>query len=508
MINIEYLLKILIEQSGSTWIEKNSLKEKMLKWKVPHYSLEWAIKKGIVLERKMDNFYYYSLPYYDNLEKNAAKNVLRILRAYSPWSSYSNETLFKYIKEGEQYYNITLHEQQKAAVIGAVTHGLFVITGGPGTGKTAVLKVLTYVLKRLFFGCIIKFTAPTGKAARRITESTHYSAKTIQKELKISKEKPKPTLFTDHILIVDEISMLDLELANSLFSAIKDGRKLILVGDVDQLPSVGPGAVLRDLLLSEVVPYTMLTKTFRQAEDSNLFANILNVRQENPDFNTGNDFEVYKAMERPEEQVKQLLDLYLKEMNTYDIHNIALLLPYRKAGDLCSNKMNNIIQEKVNPPIGKPYLESTLDDNETPVRYSKGDPVIQLENRDECANGDVGIVLDVNETDKTMTVQYFNTVVTYEQKELKHQLALAYAISISKSQGSEYKSCIIGITSEHKQMLMRNVIYTGITRAKERCVLLQEDIAMMTAIYTDGSYKRITFFSENLVEENEKIKIA
>ena len=491
---------------GSLWMSEDTLKRKAERNKVDLSSLNKVIDIGQIKKLTYDGINYYSTPQNHLIETEAAYNVMRTLYN-DTMKKIPSRTIDALIDEVQEEIGITLHAQQREAVHTMVNNGFCVITGGPGTGKTCTLNTAVKVIERLFPGITIAFTAPTGKAAGRITESVKRPAKTIQRELKITYTKKEPDFFTGDILVIDEVSMLDMETAHSVFKALQNGQRIILIGDTEQLPSVGPGAILRDLLNSGAIPFTMLTKTFRQAEESALFANILKTKDGNPDLTSdGEEFVVHEALGKGKTQ-EQLVNIYCEEVEKVGIENVCMLVPYRKAGEICSNKLNNLIQEKVNPRSpGKKFMQARLETGE-PVYYIVGDPVMQLVNRTECANGDVGKVVDV-EGDR-LVVKYNSpdgsiATVKYWKSELKEQLSLAYSMSINKSQGSEYKTVVMCMTTEHRAMLTRNMLYTGITRAKKRCVLVQEkkaieiamqNIAMYANEITDG---RTTLFAEKL----------
>ncbi len=492
---------------GSLWMSEELLIKKATKHKIDFRNLPLCLKQGLVKKLSMDGVNYYTIPTLHKMETQVAYNCMRILYA-DRLPRIPKATIFKFITDIETEIGITLHSQQREAVVTMVNNGICVITGGPGTGKTCTLNTAVKVLERVFPGIDIRFTAPTGKAAHRITESVKRSAQTIHRELHITREKRTPDYFTGDILVIDEVSMLDIETADAVFSAIRDGQRIILVGDIEQLPSVGPGAILRDLINSCAIPCTMLTKTFRQAEDSALFANILNSKHGNPNLSQDNDEFVIHQIAGGEKTTKQLVDIFEEEVKKTGIDNTVCLVPYRKAGIICSNKLNNAIQERINPrTIGKKSLKATLENGE-PVTYITGDPVMQLENRDECANGDVGKVIDV-EGDR-LVVKYIgpkgeDIIVRYWKSELKTQLSLAYSMSINKSQGSEYQTVIICMTEEHKAMLTRNMLYTGITRAKKRVVLIEEHSAIEKAMKNVAMYAneisngRTTMLAEKLI---------
>lgn len=490
-----------LESEGSIWVSKKDFSSHCEEKKIPMVGMDALIEKKQISQCHIDNEVYYSLPEYVNWENYAAYHVQRILREYRR-EKIAVSRIDEILEMARKDTGITLHEQQREAVIAGVNNGFCVITGGPGTGKTCTLTTLVYCLRKIWPRIDVRFTAPTGKAARRITESTHEPAKTVQKELAITPENPEKKFFTGAVLIVDEVSMLDLPTAKQVFESIHNGQKCIFVGDINQLPSVGPGAVLRDLLWANqnapgTVPFVQLTKTFRQANDSNLFQNILLIRDEGQfRLREAEDFQI---MEVDDDPTAQLLALFKQEADTYGIDNVACLLPYRRKGLLCSNRINGLIQAMINPKTeGKPFMKVTKveDDIEREVTFLIGDPVMQLENRSECANGDVGKVVDIK--DGRLYVKYIDCTVRYSEKRAVEELDLAYSMSINKSQGSEYASVVMAITMDHQAMLKRNLVYTGITRAKKRCVLLQDENAMRIAIADEDEYKRTTLLAEKI----------
>lgn len=507
-------LEDLLSDSGSLWVSEREFRDYCRLKKVSLKGLEKLIElKKITRYRTGDGVTYYTPYEMSEIENQASAHVYRILHQYNR-PIIPVERIDEILEQARQETGITLHEQQREAVIEGVNNGFVVITGGPGTGKTCTLVTLCYVLRRVFFAVDIRFTAPTGKAARRITESTGQPAKTVQKELAITPENPRKKIFKGGILIVDEVSMLDMVTANMVFEAIHNGQKIILVGDINQLPSVGPGAVLRDLLWANdrnpgTIPFVQLTKTFRQSNDSNLFQNICKIRNKGEwRLSEADDFQIVKVNDDP---TRQLLDLVKQEVDKYGIDNVACLLPYRKKGLLCSNRINDLIQQELNPfTKDTPYVTviKTEDDVQRKVSFAVGDPVMQLVNRRECANGDVGRIVDVR--GGSVVVQYLDCRVIYNKQDLAEQLDLAYSMSINKSQGSEYASVVMGITMDHKAMLKRNLVYTGITRAKKRCVLLQDDEAMKIAIATEDEYNRTTFFAEKIqyLRLRDKYKVS
>jgi len=489
----------MLNSSGNTWLKEDEVFTQMKKLRLFKTDLINCIKAKKIVCKTLDNKNYYTTLKFYRHEKIAAQNVVRILKEYVP-PNISDEKLYECISNAEKKLGISLHEQQREAVFGATKYGLYIITGGPGTGKTSVLQALIDVLYQLKFDVEIRLTAPTGKAARRITESTKRMAKTIQKLLGLTETKKYPNKFLGDVLIVDEVSMLDMETTQAVLESIHNGRKLIFVGDIEQLPSVAPGAILRDMLESEVVPFTMLTKTFRQKAGSVLAENIALIKNGNANLLKGPDFEMIEIEDDP---VSLLVDMFVEEAKEYGLYNIALLLPYRKSGILCSNYMNNVIQKKINPSTN--YFESSLD-NGSKVHYAVNDPVIQLENRAECVNGDVGIIKEIKNNSLIVAYDDGKNMVEYEKEEIPQQLSLAYALSINKSQGSEYPSVIMCISETHERMLNRNLLYTGVTRAKKKIRLLYDEMALYKSIFNEETNKRTTLFAEEIKDEFERRK--
>lgn len=502
---VRFIEAVLLRE-GNLWVEEDNLKHWAQILKTDLSMLDIICNLGKIKKLRLDGRSYYTLPFIHKIETETAYDVIRILFS-DKLGRIPSAVIDEKINRIEKETGITLHSEQRKAVHTMVNNSLCVITGGPGTGKTCTLNVAIRVLEELYPGVCIKFTAPTGKAAGRITESTKRHAMTIQRELKLTYTKKNPDFFKGDILVIDEVSMLDMETANNVFKAILDGQRVILIGDTDQLPSVGMGAVLRDLLDSNVIPNTRLTKTFRQAEESALFANIqLTKSGKSPLLYDDGEFVIREA-EKGEKALEQIADAFCTEVQKVGLDNCVCLIPYRRKGVICSNKLNNILQSRINPmTLGKRCLISQLDDKSR-VMYIVGDPVLQLVNRDECANGDVGKVIAID--GDRLTVRFNDpsgkeVIVKYWKSELPSQLSLAYAMSINKSQGSEYKTVVMCMTLEHSAMLTRNMLYTGITRAKEKVVYIHESEATKIAMKNIAMYVnekangRTTLFGEKL----------
>lgn len=486
MSNIENALNSIIEAEGHTYVPEASLRRMMrLKPNDKITGMDSLIRAGNIKVVAKGNNYYFSTAEIDRFENEIADNVKRILRAKV--DKVPEETIERYISEFDS--KSTLDPMQRKAILKAVNSPFFILTGGPGTGKTYTLNGIDYVLRKAL-GVSISYTAPTGKAARRIKEATGNDATTLHKKIGYYQRNAVTKYVSEDVLIVDESSMLDNEIAAATLKTIFSGNRIILVGDVDQLPSVGAGAVLRDLIASGVIPTVKLTKTFRQKGESLILDNMKNIRDgiQKLDSSKEKAFIITRPDETRLTPTDWMLYAFIHQVNRFGIDNVALLTPYRrmqyKTG---AEYMNLLIQSKVNP------------DNKGikcgAVEYRLNDRVMQLENRAECANGDVGEIVDV--MPYGVTVQYVDGTVNYSNGELR-QLALAYAMSVHKSQGSEYKAVISCLLNEHKMMLQRNLLYTAVTRAKEEFSILCEDNAVRTAIANEASSKRITMLQERL----------
>lgn len=509
-MDIEVVIENKIISSGSSYVPDMKMTPEIQK----------KIKEGRIIKRDSWGKSYFTLPYIQNLEKNIAKNVVKHVFFDSGMPKIPENNIdiwideFEIIETAKCGFKYSLHSEQRAAVKMAVNCHMGVITGGPGTGKTTVINAIRYCENKMFLQYKnrepnIIFTAPTGKAARRITESVGVSAKTIQKQIGANELNDIPSIIVGDIMIVDEISMIDTITMNHLMDAVYPYMKLLLVGDVDQLPSVGFGSILRDLIDSDVVPVTKLEKTFRQAEGSCLAENIDCLRYGLGDLQEGEDFEIYA----PENNMaERLVEQMLKTYSEWGVENAVLLTPYRRKGLTCANKMNSLIQEKQNPKAPGVKVEiCDMDDNGSPyfyeVDFRVGDPVMQLKNRVDCplANGDVGKVTHVY-SDNSIYVDFGYYQKNYTTNEL-NELTLAYAMSVHKSQGSEYKCVVSIVLPEHEKLLDRNMVYTAVTRAKKKCILYSDSQTLNTGLMVESGYIRKTFLAEEIQYEKRKMDL-
>lgn len=393
---------------------------------------------------------------------------------------------------------IVYDEIQQAAIRQALTSKVMVLTGGPGTGKTTTTQGIISALRSA--GLRILLAAPTGRAAKRMSEATGMEAKTIHRLLEYKpvdgyKRNEDHPLEGD-VLIVDECSMIDIILMNSLMKAVPTHMRLILVGDIDQLPSVGAGNVLRDIIESRRIPVVRLTRIFRQAQSSRIIMNAHAINQGRyPDVSNGSQSDFFFiSMEEPEQVAQTIVGLVktrLPKAYGLDCSQIQVLTPMQR-GIVGATNLNQLLQAALNP--------SGNGLNRGGYAFRVGDRVMQIRNNydKEVFNGDLGYVQDVNAEDRTLTVDFDGKLVEYEYTELD-ELTLAYATTIHKAQGSEYPIVIMPVLMTHYVMLQRNLIYTGITRAKKICVLVGTANALGYAVRNMTVQKRNTRLKERLM---------
>ncbi len=401
------------------------------------------------------------------------------------------------IQEISKSSGIVYDEVQIQAIKQAIDSKVMVLTGGPGTGKTTTTQGIIAALKSM--GLRILLAAPTGRASKRMSEATGMEAKTIHRLLEYNpkdgyKRNDENPLEGD-ALIVDECSMIDIVLMNNLMKAIPTSMRLILVGDIDQLPSVGAGNVLRDVIDSERIPVIRLTRIFRQAQSSRIVMSAHAINQGRfPDTSNGKETDFFfMQVEEPEmvaENIVKLVKERLPKAYRQPVSNIQVLTPMQR-GVVGASNLNVSLQSALNP--------SQLALNRGGYSFRLNDRVMQLRNNydKEVFNGDLGYISHVNMEDRTLQVDFDGKLVEYEVSELD-ELTLAYATTIHKSQGSEYPIVVMPVLMTHYVMLQRNLIYTGITRAKKICVLLGTKKALSFAIRNMSVLKRNTKLKERL----------
>jgi len=396
------------------------------------------------------------------------------------------------IKGEERKLKIQLAPEQRDAVKMALTSKFCVITGGPGTGKTAVQKAILDLYQAKYPDAQIVCCAPTGQAAQRMKESSGLPASTIHKALCI-KANPDGSLTTGimlnaDLILVDEVSMMDAFLAERLFAAVPPNARLVLVGDADQLPSVGPGAVLKDIINSGVVPVVRLDHVFRQSAGSRIATNARLIKHGNLSMEYGPDFMFFDSKDLAV-SADIIEYLYMQEVRKFGVDGVAFLTPFRHKTETSVDAMNARLQALVNPAApGKP--EAVFGQ----LRFRLGDKVMQIKNYEQVNNGDVGYITSITgpENEATVMIDFGDgRIMEYENEQLK-MLDLGYASTVHKSQGAQYKSVIMNLQCAHAIMLIRAIVYTAITRARLRLTIVGERKALCRAIRNTKADQRGT----------------
>lgn len=428
-------------------------------------------------------------------ERDTAKAVLRLL-----WQKPAKpvDHLDELIQEAEKKLGITYSEQQRAAIKMVFQYHFSIITGYPGTGKTTVLRGILHVQNALKQNAGITLCSPTGRAARRMTETTGHGAQTIHSLLGLrGDEMPEetPELEKPDMLIVDEVSMVDMYLMHLLLDAVPSGTRVVLVGDPDQLPPVGPGAVLVEMIRSECVPVTKLDAVFRQAEGSTIALNAKTIREGGTEMLKGKDFRLFEV-DNSELAAEKIKSLYLRAvMSGIDVDDIEVLTPRRDKHVLSAETINEMLRERINPAApGKAQLQVGK------KIWRVGDKVMQLKNEDGVSNGDIGYITDILTGEKPHVLVEFpgSRKMDYEPEKLRH-LQLAYATTIHKSQGSEFRLVILNLMNNHyRELLKRNLAYTAITRAKEQLFFVGQQSALIFAIKNPDTGRRNTLLALRL----------
>ena len=442
-------------------------------------------------------------PYLYYAEKKVATRLLQLQQATEP---LSEDNLSLFIKVWEKDNQIQLAQKQKEAIKACLHHGVLVLTGGPGTGKTTVIKGILSILKAQ--GLKIRLAAPTGRAAKRLSETTGQKALTIHRlleannlaqddNLQLGFSKDIDDQLDADVIILDEVSMVDIVLMHHFLNAVPDGCRIILVGDTDQLPAVGPGSVLKDIIRSQKIPAIRLDEIFRQAQTSMIIQNahIINAGRL-PDLRKQYSDFVFYELNDDTSITQKILDLCIKDLphEGFDVlKDVQVLSPMHRF--LCGvENLNLMLQEQLNPKKNQDELKYSSQ------TFRVGDKVMHIRNnyQKNVFNGDIGFIQDIN--NEKLTVDYFDHIVTYEKNEL-NELTLAYASSVHKSQGSEYKVVIIPLSTSHYIMLQRNLLYTAITRAKQKVIIIGSKKALMTAIQSNRTQKRYTLLAERLAHK-------
>ncbi len=523
-----YILREVIFNSGNSYVSKSTLYERVISYleeeiEAKNYQAildELAQEKKIYIQNEDNEVAIFDYSLYLE-EITLAKEIAHLLLGKRNKSgnntSYSTEEIAKQFDKVKNESHIDFNTEQEKAILSAFTEPLVIVTGGPGTGKTTIVHAIINLYQKLNNDSAtllneIALLAPTGRAAKRLKETTLMPSQTIHKFLgymggnKFTYNKYNKT--SARLIIIDEASMMDLSLAHRLFTSMHDDARVIIVGDVDQLPSVGPGQVLKDLINTKEIKTIRLTKIHRQAEDSSIVKlahsvnegivpeNIFEKRSDRNFIQTDNDH-----------IMPLLIDLVKRAIDKgKDIQkDIQILVPMYR-GDVGINEINSRLQELINP------LTNELDEIKHLGRsFRPKDKVIQLVNRADknIMNGDIGEVLSIkykNSKPYSLSVMYDIGIIEYEQEELE-DIALAYAVSVHKAQGSEFDVVIMPISTMHYVMLKRKLIYTAITRAKKSLILIGDVKALQMGISRIEA-NRNTILKDKIIEYIKSIKQA
>ncbi len=511
---------------GHVYLPQDELLQKamlLLEVEIPNiekYLMDLSMEKKIILKQAENETRVYPAHYY-YLELNTA----RMLHDLNVKYEIADVAIEKRLMEIEKDAELELDDMQRFAVKAAVQNGVFVLTGGPGTGKTTTINAMIHFFERE--GMDIFLAAPTGRAAKRMTEATGYEARTIHRMLELAympessdnrmqfgKNEENP-LEAD-VIIIDEMSMVDLPLMHVLLKAIIVGTRLILVGDKDQLPSVGAGSVLKDLIQSQCFPIVTLSKIFRQAKESDIVVNAHKINRGEPVIldNKSKDFFFLKR-EDANTIISVVLTLIQKKLPKYvdaDTFDIQVLTPMRK-GLLGVERLNPILQHYLNPP------EAKKAEKEHGSRiFREGDKVMQIKNNYQLEweiatkyglvidsgvgvfNGDIGRIISIDIYSEKIKVEFEEKKTVEYPFELLEELELAYAITVHKSQGSEYPAVVIPLLQGPRQLYHRNLIYTAVTRAKKCVTIVGSDITFQEMICNTNEQNRYTSLSERIQE--------
>ena len=465
--------------------------------------LEEMIVSGEIIQKRFDNDDYVFLSYLHYQEMHSAVMLNDIMNSASILPLFDAESE---ISQLERRLEIELADKQRKAVLSAVHEGVFVITGGPGTGKTTILRFIIELMNSIDLK--LELAAPTGSAAKRITDTTGHEARTIHRLLEyggfgsdeFTKDETDP--IDADVIIIDEMSMVDISLFHSLLKAVKPGTRLILVGDFDQLPPVGPGNVLRDIILSDSVPVIRLTDIYRQAGRSMIVVNAHRINNGmKPVVNANESDFVFISRTGIEDALNTVVEM-CKEFSLSGTEGDFQVLAPMKANLLGVNNLNSVLQAAINPPEN-----GKLEQKYGNTVFRVGDRVMQIKNNyrmewkrirygkpDEDGagvfNGDIGTIMGIDHISKKISILFDDErLAQYSQADLE-EIELAYAVSVHKSQGCEFSTVIIPLVYGPPMLMNRNILYTAITRARDHVYIIGSAKCVENMVYNNQSVKR------------------
>lgn len=453
-------------------------------------ALAIELQDGIIIQDSINEIPCVFLHGLYTAEKGIAESLQKLQAASLPWPPIKIQQAIQTVEEKNK---ITLSPSQQDALTKALSNKITIITGGPGVGKTTLLRSILQIFKAQKM--TLALCAPTGRAAKRMAEATGFEAKTIHRLLNLNPEaaafsRPETPALECDVIVVDEVSMVDIPLFYTLLKAIPTHAALILVGDPDQLPSVGPGQVLADLIASGALPFIHLTETFRQAAASKIISVAQSINQgvmpPLKGYGPDSDF-FFIAAEDPAQAMQTIVELVHQrlpdKLGYSPLHDIQVLCPMTK-GIVGTRTLNIELQKALNPPS-----EASL--QKFGSHYSVGDKVMQIENnyQKEVYNGDIGFIHGIDLEENLILINFDGKNIAYDFHELD-EIILAYAMTIHKSQGSEYPVVIIPLVTQHYMMLQKNLVYTGITRGKRLVILVGQKTALATALHNKKTPRR------------------
>ena len=461
---------------------------------------EGEIRQAISNERLESRIYVEGTRVYLSYERmcevKAAKRIVSMILQEDFEEIYD---LDEKIDQAEQTLKQKLAPSQRKAVKLCLSHPISIMTGGPGSGKTTTLRFILDIYKKEYPSNEILLAAPTGRASRRMAEQTGMFASTLHSALGLITDEESPLNDTEllpaDLIVVDEFSMVDMMLAYILLERIEPGAQLLIVGDADQLPSVGAGNVLREMIRSEKVPTAVLDTIFRQASNSRIIVNAHAINHNDTHLQYGDDFQMLEV-QNAEDAAQLVVKNYLQEVSQHGLENVQILSPFRKRGAVASNALNETIRDLVNP-ASKRKMELKCGSRV----FRVGDRIMQTANRNGVSNGDVGLITGMVKVDDEVFVdiRLLDGRELRYSKDMMEDVEFSYCLTIHKSQGQEYPVIIVPLLKEHYIMLRRNLLYTAVTRAKAKVILIGQRQAVYIAIHKCDVGQRNTVLADRIV---------